>query len=375
MILTLCTACAAPLPDEPMQCAECATRYCSERCERYDRRRGGHGKICGAVASGGGAEQYHADKKYKEAVAVAVAKCAKDTAGQTCYICYGEGDEDGLVRGCACRGESGIAHISCLAEQARRLVVHAEAEARDLDDDALDAAWKRWCICGLCEQDYHGVVSCALGWACWKTYVGRPETGGQVRQMAMNLLGAGLSEAYHFEDALTVLEAELAMKRRLGSSEQNILVAQTNIALCYYKLGRHQEALDLRREIYARGLALGVPSKDLFIDVLNLSWSMKECGLCAESKSFLREQLPAARRALGADHDTVIQLRWQHADALRLSDGASRDDVVEAVTLLEELSRTTQRIYGTSHPLANDIRNALGWARETLAAFDTSTSK
>ena len=193
--------------------------------------------------------------------------------------------------------------------------------------------------------------------------------------MAMNLLGAGLSEAYHFEDALTVLEAELAMKRRLGSSEQNILVAQTNIALCYYKLGRHQEALDLRREIYARGLALGVPSKDLFIDVLNLSWSMKECGLCAESKSFLREQLPAARRALGADHDTVIQLRWQHADALRLSDGASREDVVEAVTLLEELSRTTQRIYGTSHPLANDIRNTLGWARETLAAFDTSTSK
>mmetsp|Transcript_16704 Transcript_16704/g.47697 ORF Transcript_16704/g.47697 Transcript_16704/m.47697 type:complete len:275 (+) Transcript_16704:1179-2003(+) len=273
---------------------------------------------------------------------------------------------------CACRGTAGFAHVSCLAEQAKILI--AEAEENNLTDK-VNERWQRWRTCSLCEQEYHGLVGCALGWACWKTYVGRPETGGQVRQMAMNLLGAGLSEAYHFEDALTVLEAELAMKRRLGSSEQNILVAQTNIALCYYKLGRHQEALDLRREIYARGLALGVPSKDLFIDVLNLSWSMKECGLCAESKSFLREQLPAARRALGADHDTVIQLRWQHADALRLSDGASRDDVVEAVTLLEELSRTTQRIYGTSHPLANDIRNALGWARETLAAFDTSTSK
>ena len=34
--------------------------------------------------------------------------------------------------------------------------------------------WRRWDTCSLCEQDYHGVVSCALGWACWKTYVGRP---------------------------------------------------------------------------------------------------------------------------------------------------------------------------------------------------------
>ena len=30
--------------------------------------------------------------------------------------------------------------------------------------------------CSLCEQEYHGDVQCALGWACWKTYVGRSET-------------------------------------------------------------------------------------------------------------------------------------------------------------------------------------------------------
>ena len=51
-----------------------------------------------------------ADQHYANAVRTAVAACA-DTAGQTCYICYGEGDEDeGLVRGCACRGENGFAH-------------------------------------------------------------------------------------------------------------------------------------------------------------------------------------------------------------------------------------------------------------------------
>ncbi len=56
----------------------CQTRYCSDRCHRYDRRRGGHGKICGAIASGGGAEQHHANQKYDEAVADAVEICADD---------------------------------------------------------------------------------------------------------------------------------------------------------------------------------------------------------------------------------------------------------------------------------------------------------
>ena len=80
MLLTTCAACAKPIDhDASSRCVACETRYCSDRCQRYDRRRGGHGKICGAIASGGGAEQYHADKKYEEAVAVAVEACAADT--------------------------------------------------------------------------------------------------------------------------------------------------------------------------------------------------------------------------------------------------------------------------------------------------------
>ena len=86
-----------------------------------------------------------AERRYDEAVAVAVEKCAADTAGQTCYICYGEGDEDeGLVRGCACRGENGFAHVSCLAQGAQAAVQRVAQNG-----------WKRWSTCGLCKQDYH----------------------------------------------------------------------------------------------------------------------------------------------------------------------------------------------------------------------------
>ena len=71
----------------------------------------------------------------KEAVAVAVEACADDTKGQTCYICtqalHWKTKED-LVRGCSCRGTAGVAHVSCLAEQAKILVAEAEEDNLDL---------------------------------------------------------------------------------------------------------------------------------------------------------------------------------------------------------------------------------------------------
>ena len=44
-----------------------------------DHWRRGHKQICKKIHRGGNAEQYHADKKYKEAVAAAVEACADDT--------------------------------------------------------------------------------------------------------------------------------------------------------------------------------------------------------------------------------------------------------------------------------------------------------
>ena len=68
------------------------------------------------------------EQKYEEALAGAVEACASDTAGQTCYICFAEGDaEEGLVRGCACRGEGFFAHVSCLAKAAQVAVASAAA--------------------------------------------------------------------------------------------------------------------------------------------------------------------------------------------------------------------------------------------------------
>ena len=79
MILTNCAACAAPLAHNAPRCVRCHTRYCNKTCQ-HDHWRRGHKQICKKIHRGGNAEQYHADKKYKEAVAVAVEACADNYA-------------------------------------------------------------------------------------------------------------------------------------------------------------------------------------------------------------------------------------------------------------------------------------------------------
>ena len=172
MIITQCACCAAPLPRLAKQCSRCKTRYCGPACQKQHWDEGGHDELCKNIKKGGGAEQYDADANYREAVTVAVEKCVDDTKDQTCYICMEAVHSrtgEGLVRECACHTTEGFVHVSCLAEQAKILV--AEAEEDKLGTKAINERCNQWYTCSLCEHHYHGVVCCALGWACWKTYL------------------------------------------------------------------------------------------------------------------------------------------------------------------------------------------------------------
>ena len=372
MILTLCTACAAPLPeDDAVQCASCSTRYCSDRCERYDRRRGGHGKLCGAIASGGGAEQYHADEKYEEAVLDACFECAEDTEDQTCYICLDGDAEEGLVRGCACRGAAGFAHVSCLARQAQVSV--EEAEVRGLGGDAFDAKWRRWDTCRLCEQGYHGVVSCALGWACWKTYVGRPEAN-ESRSCAMTVLGNGLYDADCPEDALTVDEARFSMLKRIGASERDLLDMQGNLACAYGELGQFEKALSMERDIYSGSTRLlGEEHESTLGAAGNYAISLVDLRRFEEARTLLRKMIPVAQRVVGESHELTLKMRWSYAQSLYKDAGATLDDLREAVATLEDAGRIARRVLGSAYPTTEGIAGEVRYARDALREREASS--
>jgi len=249
MILTQCAVCATELGlTRGKKCGRCSTRYCGAACQEQHWKDGGHDKLCKKIKKAGGAEQFNANTKYAEAVAVAAEACAEDTKGQTCYICTQAlhwKTKEGLVRGCSCRGTAGFAHVACLAEQAK--ILYAEADENNWDPEPR---WARWRECSLCEQRYHGVVAGALGWGCWKTYVGRPEADVN-RRDAMNVLGLGLTDAEHHEDALVVQQAILAIMRRFGASETNFLGMQGNLAGTYNSLGLLEDASRIEKDVYS----------------------------------------------------------------------------------------------------------------------------
>jgi hypothetical protein len=309
---------------------------------------------------------------YAAHVAVAAEECADDTKGQTCYICTQAvhwKTKEGLVRGCACRGTAGLAHVSCLAEQAK--ILFAEAEENNLDVEVKIERWNRWDTCSLCEQMYHSVVRCALGWACWKTYVGRPEGDGP-RCVAMSVLGSGLHDAGHYEDVLSVQEAELAMKRRLGDTEYNILAVQGNIARTYISLGRHEDALRMSRDMYSGFVKLrGEEHEGSLGAACNYASSLFKLERFDEAKSLMHKTIPAARRILGENNDLTLRMRWLYAMTLHRDDDATLDDVREAVETLEETERIARRVFGGAHPLVADFERTLRDARAALRARET----
>ena len=375
MILTQCPVCAAELPPfSAKQCSRCKTRYCGPACQKTHWEQGGHDKLCRKIRKGGGAEQFHAETKYTEAVALAAEACAEDTKGQTCYICTQAvhwKTKEGLVRMCACRGTAGFAHVSCLAEQAK--ILREEAEYNNLGVEALNERWGRWHTCSLCEQEYHGVVRCALGWACWKTYVGRPETD-QARRTAMNVLAGGLLGEDHHEDALSIQEAELAMERRLGASEYNILVMQGNLAMTYARLGRVEQALQIERDIYRGRLKLnGEEHEDTLTAANNYANSLVYLRRFEEAKALLRKMIPVARRVLGECNQTTLMTRWNYAGAICNDTAATLDDLRDAVTTLEETEQTARRVLGGANPLVGEIETSLREARAALSAGDMNS--
>ena len=234
----------------------------------------------------------------------------------------------------------------------------------------LEERFQRWKTCSLCEQKYHGVVIYALGWACWKTYVGLPETH-ELPGLAISVLGQGLYATGQYKDAISVQEAELALERRVGAPEESILTVQSNLANTYIAIGRKEQAMSMRRDIYSgRQKLSGEENERTILSANNYAVSLNGLQRCEESKKLLRKILPVARRVLGESNEFTLRMKWNYADALYKDDGATLDDLREAVTTLEDVERTTRRVFGGAHPITGLIGGRLYVAREALAAFD-----
>ena len=200
-----------------------------------------------------------------------------------------------------------------------------------------------------------------------------PAGGGPVRGMAMHQLGKGLFEADHFEDALSVQEAELSTRRRLRDTEHNILCVQGNLAITYDMMGQLDRAQQMMRDVYCGSLKLfGEESEQTLVAVSNYARSLIEIGHFEEAKSLLGKTIPVARRILSENHHLTLVLRNNYAWALYMDDDATLDDLHESVNTLEEVQGIARRVLGAEHPTIGLIEAHLRTARVALVAREMS---
>ena len=189
----------------------------------------------------------------------------------------------------------------------------------------------------------------------------------------MTELGNGLTYGGRYEEALPVFEAKLSMERRLGADEENSLITQGNIANSYGALGRHEQALSLRRDVYSGWLKLkGEEHHDTLREAENYANVLVGLERFEEAKSLMRKMIPVARRFLGESNEASLSMRLIYALALCKNTGATLDDLREAVTTLEDTDRTARRVLGGAHPRTVNIERALQKVRAALAAREAA---
>ena len=171
-------------------------------------------------------------------------------------------------------------------------------------------------------------------------------------------------------------EAELSMPRRIGAPVEQILDVQGNLASTYQKLGRHERALEIYRDLYSVTLKLeGEEHKSTLVDAFNYAHCLSKLNSHAEAKALLRKVMPVARRVLGDSDDLTLKVRSQYAQSLYEDPTATLDDLRESVATLEETERIARRVLGGTHPLTSAIEGDLAESRAVAGVVkDTGAS-
>ena len=90
-----------------------------------------------------------------------------------------------------------------------------------------------------------------------------------------------------------------------------------------------------------------------------------------DAKALMRKTLPVGRRILGDTHEYTFRIRSLYAEALYKDDGATLDDLREAVATLVEIEPIARRVLGTENPVTLSIVDDLQDARAALRARET----
>jgi tetratricopeptide (TPR) repeat protein len=298
--------------------------------------------------------------------------------GGTCSICL-DGEEHPIQSGCACRGDAGLAHVACRAEEA----IHTGTTGGDLD---------RWWRCGVCREEFTGVMAERLADIWWgkarhlpresnermfaaacmaKTCANRDQLDkGKIilqellavetrifgaddvhTMMTVSNLATVNSRQGNHMVALGEFKDVLARQQRvLGPDDHNAIATRLNIAAELHTLHMYDKAVDMfRRVIDILGKTKGPESHYCLIATSGLINALTSQGKLDESAELYRVSFPVFTRVLGAEHPDTLGVSSRHARTL-LKQGKFAD----AEKLLRSNVEVKTRLLGKDHVTTKD---------------------
>ena len=111
----------------------------------------------------------------------------------------------------------------------------------------------------------------------------------------------------------------------LLAQRKNTSSPQGNISNTYQMLGRIEDCLRMRRDVYSGCVKHhGEEQVDTLRAANNYAKSLIDTLRFTEAKNLLRKKRPVARRSLGENDETTLRMSWYYAVALYMDPAARR---------------------------------------------------
>jgi hypothetical protein len=231
--------------------------------------------------------------------------------GGACIICL-DTSPPPIQFGCACRGDSGLAHIACLVQAA------ASQQAQ-----RGSGVWQK---CQTCKHDYTGAMQTGLAEA-WHSRVAGQAAESDERLQAENYLAMSLSQQGKAVEAEPMLRRlHTVMMRVHGAEHPNTLTSASTLALSLSHQGKYADAERIEREVHeVQKRVLGAEHPSTLMSASTLAASLIYQGKYAGAERIQREVHEVQKRVLGAEHpDTLMtanNLAASLADQGKYADG------------------------------------------------------
>ena len=260
----------------------------------------------------------------------------------------GIGRQRPIQMGCACRGERGLAHVSCMTERAATTAsTTASTTAASLQETMRTVAWSPWTTCQVCGDDFMGEMRLSLARA-WDERTSDRQPDDDERVAALTNLGNALTHAAKFDDSIAVLQP---LRETLAHDDPRWIRIMTDI-------GRNimRKRQDAKAEEHFRRLLDDCHRASYFesyrVEIQEIMTALVASLLLqdkhAEAEIIQKDLLDMIIRTLGPEHPSTFEAAITLSFCMYSQDGV--DKKAQAMCILQESLRYQLIVQGSEHP-------------------------